>query len=202
MRKSVGMRVIVSAMAAVLALVGCSSQPTEKADDTPIAEEETESEGVDKTALKEILDEVESTTLEGLTLATGTSLSNAHDEAVTVMGDDEANQAEVDSAERALISAFDRASRESKAYDTVETSVEEAPKTSFGEGMHLVGTDIEAGEYKLTATSDVDGYWKVTGSSVPDADIIGNDIFTGTAYVTVTDGQYLTVSRCTGEKVN
>ena len=122
MRTSVGTRVIVSAMTAILALVGCNSQPAEKADDTPIVEEETESK-VDKTSLKEILDEVESTTLDGLTLATGTNLSNAHDEAVTVMGDDEANQAEVDSAERALISAFDRASRESESY--AATSVDE-----------------------------------------------------------------------------
>lgn len=195
-------QVIAAALVGTLALVGCTSQPAGTADETPVVEKESESNEVDKSALKEILDEVESTTLEGLTLATGTSLSNAHDEAVSVMDDDTANQAEVDSAERALISAFDRASRESKAYETAVTVAEETPKTSFGEGMHLVGTDIEAGEYKLTATSDVDGYWKVTGSSAPDADIIGNDIFTGTAYVTVTDGQYLTVSRCTGEKVN
>ena len=123
MRTSVGTRVIVSAMAAILALAGCNSQPAEKADDTPIVEEETESKEVDKTALKEILDEVESTTLDGLTLATGTNLSNAHDEAVTVMSDDDANQAEVDSAERALLSAFDKASRESESY--AATSVDE-----------------------------------------------------------------------------
>lgn len=195
-------QVIAATLVGTLALVGCTSQPDETVDEAPVVEEEAESEEVDKSGLKETLYEVESTTLEGLSLDTGTKLSDAYDEAVAIMDDDETKQAEVDSAERALISAFDRASRESKAYETAVTVAEETPKTSFGEGMHLVGTDIEAGEYKLTATSDVDGYWKVTGSSAPDADIIGNDIFTGTAYVTVTDGQYLTVSRCTGEKVN
>lgn len=78
---------------------------------------------------------------------------------------------------------------------------DETPAT-IGEGTHLVGTDIEAGEYKLTATSDIPGYWKVTESSAPDADIIGNDNFNGSAYVTVTEGQYLTLNRCTGEKVD
>ena len=109
-------QVIAAALVGTLALVGCNSQPAETADETPAVEEEAESKEVDKSALKEILDEVESTTLEGLTLATGTSLSNAHDEAVAVMGDDTANQAEVDGAVRALISAFDRASRESESY--------------------------------------------------------------------------------------
>ena len=194
-------------MVGTLALVGCSSQPAETVDETSAVEEEAVSEEVDKSGLKETLEEVESTTLEGLTLNTGTKLSEAYDKAVAIMDDDEANQAEVDSAQRALISAFDSASRESEAYEAAndaieETQQEEPAKGTIGEGTHLVGTDIEAGEYKLTATSDVPGYWKVTESSAPDADIIGNDNFIGTAYVTVTDGQYLTINRCTGERVN
>ena len=71
----------------------------------------------------------------------------------------------------------------------------------IGAGTHLVGTDIEAGEYCLTASAGDMGYWEVTASSAPDADIVGNDNFEGTAYVTVTDGQYLKLNRCTGEKV-
>lgn len=117
-------QLVAAALVGTLALVGCTSQPADTADETPQqtsgASETTE---VDKSGLEEVLEEVESTTLEGLTLDTGTSLSEAHDEAVAVMGDDEANQAEVDSAERALISAFDRATRESEEY--ASSSVDE-----------------------------------------------------------------------------
>lgn len=200
-------QVIAAALVGTLALVGCTSQPAETVDDTPAVEEEAVSEEVDKSDLKELVEEVESTTLEGLRLTTGTNLSNAYEEAVTVMNDEGANQPEIDGAERALISAFDRATRESEAYETAVTATEETPREepeegAIGEGTHLVGTDIEAGEYKLTATSDIPGYWKVTESSAPDADIIGNDNFNGSTYVTVTEGQYLTINRCTGEKVN
>lgn len=80
-------------------------------------------------------------------------------------------------------------------------SSDSATASTIGEGTHRVGTDIEAGEYKLTATSSTPGYWEVTNSSAPDADIVGNDNFEGTAYVTVADGQYLKLDRCTGEKI-
>lgn len=117
-------RVIAAALVGTLALAGCTSHPAETADETTQqTSEAAESKEVDKSGLEEIINEVESTTLEDLTLAAGTSLSSAHDEAVTVMSDDEANQAEVDSAERALISAFDRASRESEEY--MSASVDE-----------------------------------------------------------------------------
>ena len=68
----------------------------------------------------------------------------------------------------------------------------------YGEGMYKVGADIPAGEYKLTATSDY-GYWEVTTSSSADADIIGNDNFSNSTYVTVSEGQYLKLSRCYAE---
>lgn len=74
-----------------------------------------------------------------------------------------------------------------------------APETpSYGEGTYKVGADLPAGEYKLTSVSD-DAYWEVKNSSDADADIVGNDIFSGSAYVTVYDGQYLTLRRCTAE---
>lgn len=117
-------QVVAAALVGTLALVGCTSQPAETTDETTQQTSETsETTEVDKSGLEEVLEEVESTTLEGLTLDTGVSLSEAHDEAVAVMGDDEANQAEVDSAERALISAFDRATRESEEY--ASSSVDE-----------------------------------------------------------------------------
>lgn len=68
---------------------------------------------------------------------------------------------------------------------------------AIGDGTYKVGTDIEAGEYRLTATSGTQGYWEVTNSSEADADIVGNDNFTGNTYVTVKDGQYLKLRRCT-----
>jgi predicted small secreted protein len=67
---------------------------------------------------------------------------------------------------------------------------------AYGEGTYKVGVDIPAGEYKLTATGTSKGYWKVTNTSAADADIVGNDNFSGSTYVTVTDGQYLTLERC------
>lgn len=74
--------------------------------------------------------------------------------------------------------------------------------SAIGEGTYLVGTDIQAGEYKLTGTSsDGSGYWEVKNSSAPDADRVGNDFFKGTSYVTVSDGQYLTLSNATAEQV-
>ncbi len=84
---------------------------------------------------------------------------------------------------------------------TVVNNEESSYPASFGEGTYRVGVDIEAGEYRLTATTSVPGYWAVTNSSAPDASIIGNDNFNGSTYVTVQDGQYLELSRCLAEKV-
>ncbi len=63
-------------------------------------------------------------------------------------------------------------------------------------GMFRVGIDIPAGEYKLLNDSEFGGYYCVYNSSNPDADIVTNDNFEGQAYVTVSDGQYLLLSRC------
>lgn len=130
--------IIAAALVGTLAIVGCTSQPADAADEAPVAEEEAENEEVDKSGLKETLGKVESATLEGLSLATGTKLSDAYDEAVAIMDDDEANQAKVDSAQRALMSAFDSAMRESEAYTSAsvdEFTVVDAyaePVNSYG----------------------------------------------------------------------
>lgn len=63
-----------------------------------------------------------------------------------------------------------------------------------GAGMFKVGIHIPAGEYKLEATDDR-GYYCIYPDSRQD-DIISNDNFEGQNYVTVTDGQYLVLSRC------
>ena len=67
------------------------------------------------------------------------------------------------------------------------------------EGTSLVGSDIPAGTYKLITSSSYSGYWEVRNSAEPDAEIVGNENFDGSSYVTVSDGQYLTLSRCTGQ---
>ena len=60
--------------------------------------------------------------------------------------------------------------------------------------MLKIGVNLDAGEYKLSA--DDRGYYCIFDSSRHD-NIIANDNFTGQAYVTVKDGQYLVLSRCT-----
>lgn len=63
-----------------------------------------------------------------------------------------------------------------------------------GEGMFKVGKHIPAGEYKIVA--DGDGYIEVSSNSTHDFNsIVSNDNFTGEKYITVTDGQYLKLSR-------
>jgi len=73
-----------------------------------------------------------------------------------------------------------------------------AQKTSFGEGMYLVGKDIPAGTYLLTATSDTWGaYWARLSDASGETDaIIANDTFDTTAYATVQDGEYFELARC------
>lgn len=65
---------------------------------------------------------------------------------------------------------------------------------SFNSGMYRVGIDIPAGEYKLTAEDD--GYWCIYKNSELPLDIVSNDLFESSAYVTVKEGQYLKTSDC------
>ena len=61
-------------------------------------------------------------------------------------------------------------------------------------GMFKVGTHIPAGEYKIDSGTD-SGYYCIYSNSRQD-NIIANDNFTGQNYVTVSDGQYLVLNRC------
>lgn len=79
------------------------------------------------------------------------------------------------------------------------TAVQPSPATEASEGTYLVGEDIVSGEYKLTAYSGKTAYMDVTDSSGPDANILVQDVFSSTSYVTVTDGQYLTLRGCSAE---
>ena len=71
----------------------------------------------------------------------------------------------------------------------------------ISEGTYLVGTDIASGEYKVTAVAGETGYLDVTNSSAPGAEIVAQDVFTSSTYITVSDGQYLTLMDCTASLV-
>ena len=63
----------------------------------------------------------------------------------------------------------------------------------YKDGMYKVGTDIPAGEYKVVVTSSM-GYIEVTSGSRGTFDqIITNDVPTADTYITVSEGQYLTL---------
>lgn len=65
----------------------------------------------------------------------------------------------------------------------------------YGEGTYRVGKDIEAGEYKVTCTNGVFAYVEVSVDSRGVLDsIVTNDNIESSAYITVSDGQYLKVS--------
>ena len=75
----------------------------------------------------------------------------------------------------------------------------EVPQIDYRNGtMFKVGYHIPAGEYKLQPTSEIGGYYAVLKNPNSEiGDIVTNDNFTGQAYVTVSNGQYLQLSRCT-----
>lgn len=77
-----------------------------------------------------------------------------------------------------------------------KTKVKYKNGDTLGEGQYLVGDDIPAGEYKLTATNkEYDAYYELN-SDPNGLDIISNDNFSNNCYVTVYNGQYLTLHRC------
>ena len=82
---------------------------------------------------------------------------------------------------------------------------ENPPVDTTDEGMFKVGLHIEPGEYKVTVDeSAVLGYGYVEVSSDSShklTSIVSNDNFEGSRYITVTSGQYLTLSSCTMEQV-
>lgn len=80
--------------------------------------------------------------------------------------------------------------------------IAEAPQVTVDDtgilkaGMYKVGTDIKAGEYKVSAPNG--GYVEVTKDSTHSfLSIVSNDNFTGDKYVSVQDGQYIKLSRAT-----
>lgn len=81
---------------------------------------------------------------------------------------------------------FDRA----RAYTMVESPKIDANQ----EGMFKVGKDIKAGEYKIESAGS--GYVQVSSDSTHDMNsIVSNDNFEGSSYITVSNGQYLLLTR-------
>lgn len=67
----------------------------------------------------------------------------------------------------------------------------EGSSSSYSSGMYKIGTDMPAGEYLITATSDF-AYMQVASDSSGELDsIITNDNFSNRIYITVAEGQYL-----------
>ena len=69
-------------------------------------------------------------------------------------------------------------------------------KTDITGTMLRVGYDIQAGEYKLQAEEGESGYYCIYGE-LRQEDILVNDIFEKTTYVTIKEGQYLILHDCT-----
>lgn len=66
----------------------------------------------------------------------------------------------------------------------------------YDAGMYKVGTDIPAGEYILKPSAMA--YYQVATDSTGTLEsIVSNDNFSGTRYITVSDGQYLKLTGCT-----
>ena len=66
----------------------------------------------------------------------------------------------------------------------------------YADGMYKVGADIPAGEYILKPSATA--YYQVaTDSTGALESIISTDNFSGTRYITVSEGQYLTLTGCT-----
>lgn len=66
-------------------------------------------------------------------------------------------------------------------------------QTSVKDGMYIVGKDIKAGEYKVQAKAGKSAYWSISkNSDAKDRNkLLANNLFEGTTYVTVEDGEYL-----------
>lgn len=68
-------------------------------------------------------------------------------------------------------------------------------KTNQDGTMLKIGYDILPGEYKLIAGTEYPGYYCIYSNSRRD-EVIANDLFDNSAWVTLSFGQYIELSRC------
>lgn len=89
-----------------------------------------------------------------------------------------------------------------KMRDCYAVPVEDAPEYTsddgtYGDGMYKVGRDIPAGEYKVLMNQEGllgIGYVEVAkDSTLTIESIVSNEVFENSTYVTVKDGQYLSL---------
>lgn len=84
-----------------------------------------------------------------------------------------------------------------KGYTIAYAPVPDTTSGVLHEGMFKAGRDFPAGEYKLSSTGAATAYVEVASNARGDLDsIIMNDNFTGDKYVTIKNGQYITLDRC------
>lgn len=70
------------------------------------------------------------------------------------------------------------------------------PNRDYESGVYIVGVHIPAGEYKISAIrTDRKGYYCAYNNLHRD-DIVANDYFEGTRYVSLSDGDCLIMERC------
>lgn len=67
--------------------------------------------------------------------------------------------------------------------------------TTQNNGMLKIGVNLPAGEYRLSTSNGMGYYCIYTDSRC--RDIVSNDNFDSSTYITVSDGQYLLFKRCT-----
>lgn len=73
-----------------------------------------------------------------------------------------------------------------------ETLPEEKPIPEYTTGKYAVGTDIPSGTYKLIASSETPGFYKISRSSSDNyLDMSENDVFPTFTYVFIDEGQFL-----------
>lgn len=76
-----------------------------------------------------------------------------------------------------------------------DVSPYEPEDNTYVQGTYLVGFDIPAGEYEVTASRDTGGYWERSSDSSHSPDsIIANDNFEDSCYVTINDGEYFKIA--------
>jgi hypothetical protein len=87
--------------------------------------------------------------------------------------------------------------RDAKMLPSSEAQPQQPVDGKYPSGMYKTGKDIKAGEYKVSADSGQSAYIEVRKSSKGRLDeIVSNDNFTGEKYITVSEGQYLTMNNC------